>query len=56
MPFGFVAQGSQRLEDAAKTERDKLVVRVLADTGIRVGELATLRPTDLIACKAVTST
>ena len=38
----------QRLEDAAKTERDKLVVRVLADTGIRVGELAGLRPSDLI--------
>lgn len=29
----------QRIEDAADTERDKLIVRVLADTGIRVGEL-----------------
>jgi integrase len=28
-----------RIEDAADTERDKLIVRVLADTGIRVGEL-----------------
>ena len=25
----------QRMEDAAKTERDKLIVRVLADTGLR---------------------
>jgi integrase/recombinase XerD len=32
-----------RLEDAATTERDKLIVRLLADTGIRVGELCGLR-------------
>ena len=32
------------LEDAASTERDKLVVRLLADTGIRLGELLALRP------------
>jgi len=31
------------LEDAAATERDKLIIRVLADTGIRVGELVQLR-------------
>jgi len=37
-----------RLEDAARTERDKLIVRLLADTGIRVGELIKLRTTDLI--------
>jgi integrase len=37
-----------RMEDAAKAERDKLVVRLLADTGIRVGELVALRPADLI--------
>jgi len=37
-----------RMEDAAKAERDKLVVRLLADTGIRVGELVALRPSDLI--------
>jgi integrase/recombinase XerD len=37
-----------RLEDAAKTERDKLIVRVLADSGIRVTELTSLRVTDLI--------
>ncbi len=32
-----------QLEGAAQTERDKLIVRVLADTGIRVGELCGLR-------------
>jgi integrase/recombinase XerD len=31
------------LENAASTERDKLVVRVLADTGLRVGEFCDLR-------------
>lgn len=31
-----------RLEDAATTERDKLIVRLLGDTGIRVTELCTL--------------
>ncbi|HEX6349359.1 MAG TPA: tyrosine-type recombinase/integrase [Candidatus Dormibacteraeota bacterium] len=33
----------QRLEDSATTERDALIVRVLADSGIRVGELVQLR-------------
>jgi len=37
-----------KLEDAAKTERDKLIVRVLADAGIRVTELTSLRTTDLL--------
>jgi integrase len=37
----------QRLEDAALNERDKLIVRLLADTGIRVGELLGLRISDL---------
>ena len=36
-----------RMEDAATTERDKLIVRTLADTGIRVGELVGLRTSDL---------
>jgi integrase/recombinase XerD len=35
------------IEDAAQTERDKLIVRTLADTGIRVGELLALRPADI---------
>ena len=35
------------MEDAAQTERDKLVVRTLADTGIRVGELVALRLFDV---------
>jgi site-specific recombinase XerD len=38
----------QRMEDAARTERDKLMVRVLADTGLRVDELLGLRTTDLV--------
>lgn len=38
----------QRMEDVAGTERDKLVVRLLADTGIRLGELLGLRTGDLI--------
>lgn len=37
------------LEKAALDERDKLVVRVLADTGIRVSELLGLRTRDLRA-------
>jgi integrase len=36
-----------RLEGKAQTERDKLVIRILADTGIRLGELLALRPGDL---------
>jgi site-specific recombinase XerD len=38
-----------RMEAAAKNERDKLIIRVLADTGIRVGELIGLRPQDFRA-------
>ncbi len=37
----------QQLENTAKTERDKLIVRVLADCGIRLGELLALRVEDL---------
>ncbi len=36
------------MENAAKTERDKLIIRLLADTGMRLGELLALRPEDLI--------
>jgi integrase/recombinase XerD len=36
------------MEDAARTERDKLIIRTLADTGIRVGELVKLRKSDLV--------
>ena len=36
------------LEDAARNERDKLIIRLLADTGIRVGELIKLRVTDVV--------
>jgi integrase/recombinase XerD len=38
----------QRLEDAARTERDKLIIRLLADTGMRMGELLGLRCSDLM--------
>ncbi|HVD02096.1 MAG TPA: tyrosine-type recombinase/integrase [Candidatus Dormibacteraeota bacterium] len=38
----------QRLEDAAIYERDKLLVRLLADTGARVGEVVALRVNDLV--------
>src|SRR5262249_44801950 len=38
----------QAMEDAATTERDKLIIRLLADTGIRVGELVRLTLDDLI--------
>ncbi len=37
------------LEDAAELERDKLLVRVLADTGIRLAERLDLRAEDLVA-------
>jgi integrase/recombinase XerD len=38
----------QAMEDAAVTERDTLIVRLLSDTGIRVGELVRLTLNDLI--------
>jgi integrase/recombinase XerD len=37
----------QRMEDAAAAERDKLIVRILADTGMRLGELLALRSHDV---------
>jgi len=38
----------QRLEDAARNERDKLLIRIPADTGIRLGELVHLNIDDLV--------
>lgn len=38
-----------RIENAAERERDKLIVRMLADTGVRVGELIHLEVGDVIA-------
>ncbi|MGH7691678.1 MAG: tyrosine-type recombinase/integrase [Candidatus Dormibacteria bacterium] len=38
----------QAIEDACSTERDRLIVRLLADTGMRVGELVGLRTEDLL--------
>jgi integrase len=38
----------QALEDVAVIERDKLIVSILGDTGIRVGELVNLTTHDLI--------
>lgn len=37
-------QEVQRIEDIASRERDKLIVRLLADTGLRLGEVVSLRP------------
>jgi integrase/recombinase XerD len=39
----------QAMEDVAKAERDKLIIRTLADTGIRVGELVKLRTGDIMS-------
>jgi integrase/recombinase XerD len=36
------------MEDAAPSERDKLIVRLLADGGLRVGELVALRCDDIL--------
>jgi len=38
----------ERMEDAASAERDKLIIRVLGDTGMRVGELVKLGVNDLV--------
>ncbi|MGH7775645.1 MAG: tyrosine-type recombinase/integrase [Candidatus Dormibacterales bacterium] len=38
----------QQLEDAAATERDKLMIRVMADTGMRLGELLGLTGGSLV--------
>jgi site-specific recombinase XerD len=38
----------ERLEDKARSERDKLIIRVFGDTGMRVGELVKLRVEDLV--------
>jgi integrase/recombinase XerD len=37
----------QELEDGAGNERDRLIIRLLADTGMRVGELIQLRLSDI---------
>jgi integrase len=37
----------QRMENAAATERDKLILRLLADCGLRLGELLGLRGEDI---------
>jgi site-specific recombinase XerD len=38
----------ERLEDCASAERDKLIIRVLGDTSVRMGELVRLRTDDLV--------
>ncbi len=38
----------QRIKEAADNQRDSLIVRLLADTGIRVGELVGLRVGDMV--------
>jgi site-specific recombinase XerD len=37
----------QHMENAARTERDKLILRLLADCGLRLGELLGLRAEDI---------
>jgi integrase len=37
-----------KMEATAQSERDRLMVRILADTGLRAGELLRLRTSDLI--------
>jgi site-specific recombinase XerD len=37
----------QHMENAARTERDKLILRLLADCGLRLGELLGLRTEDI---------
>ena len=37
----------EAMEGVAETERDKLIIRILADTGIRLGELLALRVDDV---------
>jgi integrase/recombinase XerD len=39
----------RRLELAAPTERDKLIIRLLGDTGIRVGELCSLESANIVS-------
>jgi integrase len=43
------------MEDAAALERDKLIVRTMADSGVRLGELLKLTPDDILAEGAGTS-
>lgn len=38
----------RRMEETARTERDKLIIRLLADAGLRVDELLGLRVGDLV--------
>jgi integrase/recombinase XerD len=40
-------QEIQAMEETASTERDRLVIRLLADTGIRIGELLAIREEDI---------
>ena len=44
----LTAQEVDRLEEAGRTERDKLTVRLMAETAMREGEIANLRIPDLI--------
>lgn len=41
-------QEMQTLEDSARNERDKLLIRVMVETGARVGEVANLRVEDIV--------
>lgn len=45
----LTAQEVERLEQAGRNERDRLLVRILAETAMREGEVANLRVQDIIA-------
>src|SRR6266849_3424212 len=47
-PSALSVETPIELEDGASRERDKLIVRLLADTGIRLGELIGMRPESVI--------
>jgi integrase len=48
MPDTLDREEIRAMEDAAVTERDKLIIRLFADTGIRLGELLGLRASDIV--------
>ncbi|MHB8394098.1 MAG: tyrosine-type recombinase/integrase [Candidatus Dormibacteria bacterium] len=48
LPQVLSRQQIAAIEAACATERDRLIVRLLADTGMRVGELVALRTGDLL--------
>ena len=44
------------LERTAATERDRVIIRLLADTGMRSGELVERSPREICACRGSATT